>query len=42
MAETTSQPAGLNREMEEAGIYHEAAPNVAERLHGRLELPRGP
>ena len=30
MAETTSQPpAGLNREMEEAGFYHEAALNGA-------------
>jgi len=27
MAESTTQPAGLNREMEEAGFYHEAALN---------------
>lgn len=29
MAETTAQPAGLDREMEEAGFYHEAALNAA-------------
>lgn len=29
MSDTTAQPAGLNREMEEAGFYHEAALNGA-------------
>ena len=29
MSETTAQPAGLSREMEEAGFYHEAALNGA-------------
>jgi heme/copper-type cytochrome/quinol oxidase subunit 3 len=29
MAETTAQPAGMDREMEEAGFYHEAALNGA-------------